>query len=215
MKVVVDTNVIVSGLISPGGPPGTIINMVAGGDLKICYDSRILAEYGVVLGRPEFNIAASTVAELLGQIVTSGETIPTLPLHSALPDRSDEVFLEVALAAPAYCLITGNLKHFPASSRQGMRVFSPAEFLGFYRSQQDRAGGSVKSPATEYRIHDVGDTAWTSEEVAQVIQGIRRSAPSRQTKYSARNTIKNLTRKPRSKTPSAKARLRRSALSFC
>ncbi len=54
MKVVLDTNVVVSGLLSPFGPPGEIIRMTAGGLLELCYDARILSEYQSVLLREKF-----------------------------------------------------------------------------------------------------------------------------------------------------------------
>lgn len=44
MKVVLDTNVVVSGLLSPFGPPGEIVRMTADGFLELCYDARILSE---------------------------------------------------------------------------------------------------------------------------------------------------------------------------
>ena len=56
-----------------------------------------------------------------------------LPLHHALPDPDDAPFLEVALAAGAAGVITGNLKHYPARCREGLRVFSPAEFVEYFR----------------------------------------------------------------------------------
>jgi predicted nucleic acid-binding protein len=45
MRIVVDTNVLVSGLLSPFGPPGVIVSLTAAGRLSLCYDARILAEY--------------------------------------------------------------------------------------------------------------------------------------------------------------------------
>jgi len=57
------------------------------------------------------------------------------PLLHKLADRSDEPFLGVALAGDARCLITGNVKHFPESKCQGMKVLLPSEFLEFYREQ--------------------------------------------------------------------------------
>ena len=152
MKVVVDTNVFVSGLISPRNPPGMIINMIADGNLRICYDARILAEYRAVLERSEFNIPANRISELFAQILASGVGAFSSPLQLQLPDPSDTAFLEVALAVQSECLITGNLKHFPPSSRQGMRVFSPADFLEFYRGQQNHANGMVKSSSAKYRV---------------------------------------------------------------
>ena len=41
MRLVVDTNVLVSGLLSPFGPPGVIVNLIAAGRVRLCYDTRI------------------------------------------------------------------------------------------------------------------------------------------------------------------------------
>ena len=173
MKVVIDTNVLVSAFLSPCGAPAEIVRMAVEGDLRICYDMRILNEYRGVLGRAKFNIPSRLSTKLLEQICVLGESAITLSLISNLPDQSDEAFLEVALAAQAACLITDNLKHFPPSCRQGMRVASPAEFLEFYWDRPDLQGGSVKTSREEYRVREVDAMAWTSAEVDQVIQSIR------------------------------------------
>jgi putative PIN family toxin of toxin-antitoxin system len=54
MNIVLDTNVLVSGLLSPFGPCGRIVCMVSSGELTISLDARILAEYEEVLCRPKF-----------------------------------------------------------------------------------------------------------------------------------------------------------------
>ena len=55
MRVVLDTNVVVSGLISPGGTCGQILRLVVEGVLRPCWDERILAEYeNVSLGSCRF-----------------------------------------------------------------------------------------------------------------------------------------------------------------
>lgn len=133
MKVVVDTNVLVAGLLSPFGPPGEIVRMIASGSLSLCWDARILTEYQDVLSRPKFRFDQDHVVALLGQVHAQGMTVAGNPLPETLPDFTDQPFLEVALAGQAQCLITGNLKHFPASKRQGMTVFSPSQFIEFYR----------------------------------------------------------------------------------
>ena len=132
MRVVLDTNVLVSGLSTPFGPPGQIIRIVADGSVALCYDARILAEYREVLHRPNFPFSSGSVEALLDQIVANGIVIAAMPLRSSLPDRDDEPFLEVALAGEAP-LVTGNLKHYPKLKRQGTLVESPAEFLARLR----------------------------------------------------------------------------------
>lgn len=141
MKVVVDTNVLVAGLLSPFGPPGEIVRMIAGGHLCLFFDARILTEYADVLKRPKFHFDAELIQTFLDQVKADAQSVAARPLRGRLPDPTDEPFLEVALAGAAHCIITGNTKHFPASRRQSMRVLSPREFLEYYRQKnQPRKG---------------------------------------------------------------------------
>ncbi|MFH0984153.1 MAG: putative toxin-antitoxin system toxin component, PIN family [Candidatus Omnitrophota bacterium] len=156
MKVVADTNVLISGLLTPHGPPAEIVRMVLNGNLRVCYDLRILDEYREVFARPKFDISHGLSANLLEQIRASGESANTQPLSQPLLDPSDEAFLETAISGGADCLITGNLKHFPPSCRQGMRVLSPREFLEFYRDWQANGSGKIQSPSVEYRLRKGG-----------------------------------------------------------
>lgn len=135
MNVVVDTNVLIAGLLSPFGPPGEIVRMIATGTLRVCYDARILTEYGEVLARPMFRFHPEQIQALLDQIKAEGLSIAGHPLPARLPDHTDEPFLEIALAGKADCLITGNAKHFPFGKRQGIAVLSPREFLERYRKR--------------------------------------------------------------------------------
>lgn len=133
MIVVIDTNVLVSGLLAPFGRPAEIVRLVFSGDLQPCYDSRVWSEYQDVFQRPELNIQPDEAGALLDKIQADGLSIVAVPLPSRLPDPDDEMFLEVAWAGKAECLITGNLRHFPESLRQGVRVVAPAEFIALYR----------------------------------------------------------------------------------
>ena len=134
MKVVLDTNVLVAGLLSPFGPPGEIVRMVASGTLLLCFDARILSEYAAVLARPKFKLDQEQVHILLDQIRTEGQSVATNPLSLRLPDESDEPFLEAASAGNAECVITGNLKHFPVARCRNMTILSPNGFLDYYRA---------------------------------------------------------------------------------
>jgi putative PIN family toxin of toxin-antitoxin system len=127
-----DTNVLVSGLLSPFGPPGEIVRMVSSGELVLCLDARILSEYGEVLRRPKFRFREDGVAALLHFVEHRGQMVASSPLPEHLPDPSDEPSIEVALAGGADCLVTGNLAHFPLRLRQGVAVLSPGAFLCAY-----------------------------------------------------------------------------------
>lgn len=135
MKVVLDTNVLVAGLLSPFKAPGEIVRMTSSGTLRLCYDARILSEYANVLHRPKFNLRADHVDALLDLIKAGGHHAAGVPLKKPLPDPSDEPFLEIAVAEKVSCLITGNLRHYPRADCQGVTVLSPSDFLLFYRRQ--------------------------------------------------------------------------------
>lgn len=128
MRVVLDTNVVVSGFLNPAGSPGMLVRLAAERILSVCYDARVLAEYREVLLRPKFELSARLVDPFLEQIEAEGFLAGAVPLPRALPDRDDEPFLEIAIAAQAP-LVTGNVRHFPSGSRAGAEVLSPAELL--------------------------------------------------------------------------------------
>lgn len=135
MKVVLDTNVLVSGLLNPYGPPGRIVQLAASDALSLCYDARILGEYRDVLLRSKFAFRGDHVNALLEQIQFAGVLATAAPLPCPLPDGDDEAFLEVALAAAAEYLVTGNPRHYPMRLCGAVQVVSPAEFLKIFRAR--------------------------------------------------------------------------------
>jgi putative PIN family toxin of toxin-antitoxin system len=136
MDVVIDTNILVAGLLSPFGACGEIVRMVSSGELTLSFDARILSEYDEVLRRPRFGFENEKVSAFLDFIVYIGRAVAPSPLSHSLPDPDDEPFLEVTLASQAVCLVTGNQKHFPAELCQGAKVISPNEFLFLYKNHQ-------------------------------------------------------------------------------
>jgi uncharacterized protein len=142
MNIVLDTNVLVAGLLTPFGFCGEIVRMVSSGELTLSLDARILTEYQEVLDRPKFKFDKDKVAALLDHIEHRGVTVASSPLPQPLPDIDDEPFLEVAIAAQAICIVTGNQVHFPTELCQGVMVRSPSEFLAFYKKQHITRGKS-------------------------------------------------------------------------
>ena len=132
MKVMIDTNIIVSGLLTPYGKSAEILRQFATGKLILCYDSRILSEYYEVLNRPKFNFDKQKISTILKEIELAGDLVIGIPLKKSLPDPDDNMFLEVAIAANVECIITGNLNHFPEELCCNIPVLSPSEFIDFY-----------------------------------------------------------------------------------
>jgi putative PIN family toxin of toxin-antitoxin system len=132
--VVLDTNVVVSGILKPGGPAGTILRLAILGAVRLAHDARILAEYREVLGRPAFGFPTNLVNAFIDYIEKEGIGTVGLPLSFRLPDPDDEPFLEIAISGLADALVTGNKRHF-AVKKHGIKVMSPAEFIAEFRSR--------------------------------------------------------------------------------
>lgn len=124
IKAVIDTNVLVSALLSPNGCPAAIFDHVLNGSIVMCYDSRIISEYQEVLLRPKFGFDKKAVKHVINFIIDSGLSIVPAPIREIFRDEDDRPFYEVAVSAGAY-LVTGNVKHFP----RDLVVIAPQEFL--------------------------------------------------------------------------------------
>ena len=138
MKIVLDTNIVVSGLLQSQGNPAQVLTLVLSGAVQVCHDERILAEYAKVLARPRFKFAPKRVREVLNKIEADGLPIDAYAESNLdLPDADDEPFLAVALAASVDFLVTGNLSDYPPAKRRGCAVVSPAAFMEHWRKLHD------------------------------------------------------------------------------
>lgn len=129
MKIVLDTNILVSAFLKPRSKPARIMRLVLQGDIGIIANESILAEYLDVLRRPKFDLDPDKVLAILQIIRSKGTNAPASAESFNLPDSSDEPFLEAAISAGADVIITGNKKHFPQEACKGQKVMNPTEFL--------------------------------------------------------------------------------------
>jgi putative PIN family toxin of toxin-antitoxin system len=122
---VLDTNVLVSGLLSPSGPPGRLLDVILGRQLAIAVDDRIEEEYRDVLARPKLGFDRGRREAFLA-ILQFQQHVSAMPWPRPLPpDEDDVVFLEVALRVTGPTVVNGNLRHFPARCRGPVEVLSP------------------------------------------------------------------------------------------
>jgi uncharacterized protein len=115
IRVVLDTNILVSALLQPQGVPArTFLISLAGITAQLCVSGDIYAEYEEVLRRAKFNRSEAVIEAALRAIRQHGFWVrPSEKVH-ACSDADDNIFLECAQAARAHYVVTGNLKHFPA-----------------------------------------------------------------------------------------------------
>jgi uncharacterized protein len=125
MRVVLDTSVLVSGLLSSEGPPAQIINLFLNKTITLLYDNRVLLEYKEVLKRKKFGFKQERIEPIIEFIKQEGEFISAEPTNVKITDKDDLKFVEVAITGKANYLITGNEKHFPKLNL----IKTPKEFL--------------------------------------------------------------------------------------
>lgn len=123
---VIDTNVVVSGLLQPHGPSARVLDAVTEGRIKLVYDARILAEYRDVLRRPRLKLAPAKIAAFLDALERQMLVTPRA-LDITGPDADDIVFIEAALTTLDRTIVTGNLDHYPPEILNGVRVLTPVQ----------------------------------------------------------------------------------------
>jgi putative PIN family toxin of toxin-antitoxin system len=113
VRVVLDTNVLISAALKPNGLEASVVAEALAGRLEVWVTDQVWAEYEEVLARPKFAKVRQCAVELLGALSDRvRRTSPSAPVTSAL-DEDDNRFLECAAAADAAYLVTGNLRHYP------------------------------------------------------------------------------------------------------
>ena len=124
---VIDTNVIVSALLSHNSRAATVQVFEAIFENKICplFNDDIIEEYTDVLNRPKFRLPTQMVEAVVRKIKEVGQHSQRIQSMEIFPDPDDAVFYEVALSKEDAYLVTGNAKHFPKSPI----VVTPAEML--------------------------------------------------------------------------------------
>jgi len=134
IRVVLDANVLISGLISGNGIPGEILDAWMKGRFQLFVSPQIMKEVRRVLLYPRIAERLETGdAELLikhlgslAKLVTGSE-----PLNVLIRDPSDNIYLSCAVEAKCNFLVTGNLNHFEEAGLEfmGVRIVNPRQFF--------------------------------------------------------------------------------------
>ena len=130
IAVVLDTNVLVSSLLSEKGAPAKILDLILDDQIQVVYDERILGEYEEVLSRSELHIPPRRMLAVIDQIELAGRyATPDALSTEGYTDPDDIMFAEVFITSKADALITGNLRHYQPLLKQNALVLSPTQFL--------------------------------------------------------------------------------------
>lgn len=128
MKVVVDTNVLVSAVLRDRDPEVVVLFVASQGDIEWIVSSQIMAEYRGVLSRPKFALPNDLLQEWL-TLLDSLTIYCDVQLDFEFPrDRKDAKFLACAIAAEADYFITGDRDFNGAQKLLSTTILSVAQF---------------------------------------------------------------------------------------
>jgi len=113
LRLVVDTNIVVSAALKPEGLQRTVLLFAISTPARLYVSTVILTEYREVLSRPEFQIRKGLRQQLLDLIRQRAHVVKPVRTVQVAQDPGDNIFIECADAARADYLVTGNLRHFP------------------------------------------------------------------------------------------------------
>ena len=128
IRVVLDTNVIVSAHLNANGYERNVLDLILVDKLQLSASELILTEYEAVLRRAKFRIAPRHVTRSIGMLRKVARLVRPVHEFRVAQDPEDNRFLECAEKSRADFLVTGNKRHFPREWRQ-TRVVNARELL--------------------------------------------------------------------------------------
>ena len=131
---VIDTNVVVSSMLSHNSIPGEIVDLVVSEVIIPLLNDEILKEYNEVLTRNKFGFSKTDVDDVMNKFKEKAIFLKREQTLEDFIDKNDVVFYEIVMSArntmDAY-LITGNIKHYPVKSY----VVTPREMLNIINKE--------------------------------------------------------------------------------
>jgi len=128
IRLVLDTNVVVSAALSSSGPPFRIIELANQQLVQLWISAATFVEYEEVLSRPKIGVPPGRAKILLAELMRTSEFITPAKTVSISSDPDDNMFLECAEAAKAHYLVTGNIRHFPERWKY-TKIVTPRQFV--------------------------------------------------------------------------------------
>lgn len=137
IRVVLDTNIIVSALLRSGGLPEATFNLAVDHVVQLFISNPVLAKYEEVLYRSKLNISIDKITLALARIRENSLLVAPMTPVTVCSDPDDNIFLECAEAAQANDLINGNVRHFPDVWATAQIVTARGFFQAFAQSPTD------------------------------------------------------------------------------
>jgi putative PIN family toxin of toxin-antitoxin system len=128
IRVVIDTNILVSALLQPESLPAAVLMLALSGKVQLCVSGAVFTEYDEVIRRPHLKRPPDVIEGALQSVRKLGHWVKPDVRVEECTDPDDNVFLECAQAAEAHYLVTGNQRHFPVRWKK-TRVIGARELI--------------------------------------------------------------------------------------
>ena len=129
MKIVLDTNVLISAIVF-GGKPRKILESVIRGELTLFLSEDILDELKAVLQRPKFGFPSEVIRIILAELHTIGAIVtPSKRISAIQEDPDDNRILECAVEGSAKYIVSGDTHLLNLRQYLNIRIVSPDEYL--------------------------------------------------------------------------------------
>jgi putative PIN family toxin of toxin-antitoxin system len=135
-KIVIDTNVFVSGLIQRSYPYLIVNDLFIEGRINLCVSDEILKEYHLVFRRKKFHKYpdfTNRAESLIADIETKSTKFSPKNRLTIISDKDDNKLLELSEECKADFLITGNTNDFTIKKYRSTRIVTPKEYWEQYQ----------------------------------------------------------------------------------
>ena len=129
MRIVLDTNVLISALLF-GGNPREILDRVIRGEIVLCLSESITSELAKVLQRPKFGFSPTIVNQIVTELSAISELVlPTEMIQEIRADETDNRVLECAFEASAEYIVSGDVHLLELQKFGSIQIVNPQQFL--------------------------------------------------------------------------------------
>jgi len=129
LRIVADTNVLISAFCFPGGIPEQVYRLAVEGPIELVTSKPILAEFGRVLA-DKIGWEPGRVEEAVAHIARIATVVqPSEEVHVVENDPDDDRVLEAAIAGYVEIIVSGDSHLLKLGAWRGIRITSPAQFV--------------------------------------------------------------------------------------
>ena len=134
MRIVIDTNVVASGIVF-GGKPERLLELAIKNDVEMCVSPQILAEYDEIIARLSAKYPNRTIAISLKDLTDNALLVSPSQTVTVCRDPDDNKFIECAMEGKCLYIVSGDNDLLDLHSYADIEIVTVAEFFERYGNQ--------------------------------------------------------------------------------